>query len=202
MKITRFCLGRMQTNCYLIENKDHSIIIDPGDNANYLLQYLNQNSLKLTHILLTHGHFDHIGAVDYLCQHFNCQVYIHEKDKDMVYDEDTNLSHFDQPFHLEVDVLPAQEEMDIEGLHFKWLHLPGHTPGSSMICLEKEHIIFSGDVLFKESIGRYDFPRSSIVDMRKSLDYIKKMEGDYKILPGHGEMTSLKYEKEHNLNLK
>ena len=135
----------MSTNCYLIDNNNHSILIDPGDKAELLINYLTQNNLQLTAILLTHGHFDHIGAIDELVEKYNCPVYIHQDDYEMIY-----------------------------------------------------HVIFSGDVLFKNGIGRFDFPTSSSTDTRNSIKKIKEIKDDYEIYPGHGELTTLIQEKLNN----
>ena len=92
--IKKFVLGIMSTNCYLIENNNHSILIDPGDKAELLINYLTQNNLQLTAILLTHGHFDHIGAIDELVEKYNCPVYIHQDDYEMIYNDQLNLSNY------------------------------------------------------------------------------------------------------------
>lgn len=198
LKIKKFVLGKMSTNCYLIENGNHSIIIDPGDQANQLIDYLIQNNLKLEAILLTHAHFDHIGAIDQLVEKYNCSVYVHQNDYDMIYDDYLNLSNYYNALKIKSKVNAINDYIDIDRFHFEFVNLPGHTAGSCFIFLKKYHIIFSGDVLFKNSIGRFDFPTSSSSDTRKSMVKIQKIDEDYKIYPGHGESTTLFQEKQSN----
>ncbi len=198
LKIKKFVLGKMSTNCYLIENDNHSIIIDPGDQANQLIDYLIQNNLKLEAILLTHAHFDHIGAIDQLVEKYNCSVYVHQNDYNMIYDDYLNLSNYYNALKIKSKVNAINDYIDIDHFHFEFVNLPGHTAGSCFIFLKKYHIIFSGDVLFKNSIGRFDFPTSSSSDTRKSMVKIQKIDEDYKIYPGHGESTTLFQEKQSN----
>ncbi len=198
LKIKKFVLGKMSTNCYLIENDNHSIIIDPGDQANQLIDYLIQNNLKLEAILLTHAHFDHIGAIDQLVEKYNCSVYVHQNDYDMIYDDYLNLSNYYNALKIKSKVNAINDYIDIDRFHFEFVNLPGHTAGSCFIFLKKYHIIFSGDVLFKNAIGRFDFPTSSSSDTRESMVKIQKIDEDYKIYPGHGESTTLFQEKQSN----
>lgn len=203
MKLKTLLLGTMQTNCYVVINDDnHCFVVDPGANGKKVMRYLSENELILDAILLTHGHFDHIGAVDYLSQNYHCPVYIHHEDINLLSDAKENLSVYETPFTITTPVIESKDEMMIAGFELKWLHLPGHCPGSSMIYLPKEGIIFSGDVLFKGSIGRFDFPNSSKYDTLKSLDKIKAFDFDAKVYPGHGPETTLKDEKMNNLYLK
>lgn len=198
IKVKKFILGIMSTNCYLIENGSHSIIIDPGDEAENIIEYLNENHLKVKAILLTHGHFDHIGAIDKLVSIYKCKVYIHQNDYDMVYNDQLNLSHYYNSLEIKTTVTAIKEYVDVENFHFDFINLPGHTKGSCFIVLKQYHIIFSGDVLFKNSIGRFDFPTSSSNDTKNSMQKIKGIKGDYKVYPGHGESTTLLYEQLHN----
>lgn len=199
MKIKTLMLSSMQTNCYVvIDETNHCLIIDPGENGQKIAKYLNENELSIDAILLTHGHFDHIGAVDYLYERFHCPIYIHQDDLPMLRDVKTNLSFFVEPFVVKAPVEASNENMKIGSFNLKWLHLPGHCPGSSMIYLPDESIIFSGDVLFKGSIGRYDFSNSSKSDTIKSLEKIKAYDFDAVIYPGHGDTTTLKDEQLNN----
>lgn len=196
--IKKFVLGIMSTNCYLIENNNHSILIDPGDKAELLINYLTQNNLQLTAILLTHGHFDHIGAIDELVEKYNCPVYIHQDDYEMIYNDQLNLSNYYGELKIKSKATTVDKDIDIGDFHFEFLHLPGHTIGSCFIILKNYHVIFSGDVLFKNGIGRFDFPTSSSTDTRNSIKKIKEIKDDYEIYPGHGELTTLIQEKLNN----
>lgn len=201
--IKKLIVGSLQTNCYVIynENKD-CIVVDPGAQGQKINKYIIENELSLKAILLTHGHFDHIGATDYLVEKYNTPVYAHTLTKELLYDSSLNLSFYESPFVLNSDVHEAEDEFDIAGFKFKWMLLEGHCQGSSMIHYLNENIIFSGDVLFKESIGRFDFPTSSRMQTRQTLQFIKDFEFDGRILPGHGEETTLEFEKLNNFYLK
>lgn len=199
MKVKTLLLGNMQTNCYVVSNDDkHCFIVDPGANGKKVFSYLNENELILDAILLTHGHFDHIGAVDYLYEHYHCPIYIHQDDLGLLQDAKANLSVFEKSFIVKAPAIVSKEKMKISDFEIVWLHLPGHCPGSSMIYLPKENIIFSGDVLFKGSIGRYDFPNSSKHDTNISLGKIKEYDFNAIIYPGHGSSTTLKDEQLYN----
>lgn len=195
MKIKTFVLGVMQTNCYIVSNdENHCMIIDPGAQGKKVAKYLEENELVLDAILLTHGHFDHIGAVDYLYDKYYCPIYIHHEDIEMLTNSRLNLSYLEKPFSLSAPVTPASEHMEISGFKICWFHLPGHCPGASMIYLEDENVIFSGDVLFNGSIGRFDFPNSSKYDTLTSIEKIKTFNFDATLYPGHGPSSTLKSE--------
>lgn len=195
MKIKTFVLGVMQTNCYIVSNdENHCMIIDPGAQGKKVAKYLEENELVLDAILLTHGHFDHIGAVDYLYDKYHCPIYIHHEDIEMLTNSRLNLSYLEKPFSLSAPVTPASEHMEISGFKICWFHLPGHCPGASMIYLEDENVIFSGDVLFNGSIGRFDFPNSSKYDTLTSIEKIKTFNFDATLYPGHGPSSTLRSE--------
>ena len=195
MKIKTFVLGVMQTNCYIVSNDENlCMIIDPGAQGKKVAKYLEENELVLDAILLTHGHFDHIGAVDYLYDKYHCPIYIHHEDIEMLTNSRLNLSYLEKPFSLSAPVTLASEHMEISGFKICWFHLPGHCPGASMIYLEDENVIFSGDVLFNGSIGRFDFPNSSKYDTLTSIEKIKTFNFDATLYPGHGPSSTLKSE--------
>lgn len=203
MKIKRLLLGHLQTNGYVISNENKQcIIIDPGDIGKKVVNYITEEELEVVAILLTHGHFDHIGAVDYLYNIYTCDIYIHEEDIALLKDENLNLSVFETPFTISSPIKKAIAKMNIASMDIEWMHLPGHCPGSSMIRFIDEGVIFSGDVLFKDSIGRFDFPGSSKHDTQLSLQQIKELDYDATIYPGHGESTSLRSEQLNNPYLK
>ena len=195
MKIKTFVLGVMQTNCYIVSNdENHCMIIDPGAQGKKVAKYLEENELVLDAILLTHGHFDHIGAVDYLYDKYHCPIYIHHEDIEMLTNSRLNLSYLEKTFSLSAPVTSASEHMEISGFKICWFHLPGHCPGASMIYLEDENVIFSGDVLFNGSIGRFDFPNSSKYDTLTSIEKIKTFNFDATLYPGHGPSSTLRSE--------
>lgn len=195
MKIKTFVLGVMQTNCYIVsDDKNYCLVIDPGAQGKKVANYLEENKLVLDAILLTHGHFDHIGAVDYLYEKYHCPIYIHHEDIEMLSNTRLNLSYLEKPISLSALVIAASEHMNILDFKIHWFHLPGHCPGASMIYFEDENVIFSGDVLFNGSIGRFDFPNSSKYDTLTSIEKIKTFDFDATLYPGHGPISTLKNE--------
>jgi hydroxyacylglutathione hydrolase len=198
MTIQTLILGTMQANCYLLEcNKTHSaIVIDPGDDADQVLYLLNERKLKLEIIINTHGHIDHIAANTDLKEKTAAKLYIHCADADMIINQQRNLSAFiGMPFASvppdrlldDGDIINAGE------MSLKVIHTPGHSPGS--ICLLADNAIFTGDLLFAGSIGRYDFPGSSYDLIMESLKKIMEFSDDLAVYPGHGPETTIGEER-------
>lgn len=204
--IKKLIVGSLAANCYVVydTNNFEAFLIDPGDSYKKINHFLKDNELILKGIFLTHGHIDHIGAThSFLVDNPNLPVYIHEEDAIFLSSPEMNLS---SSFGLERYILKPNvliklknnEEIAIANTTVKCCHFPGHTPGSCMYFLEKESVIFSGDVLFSKSIGRFDLPYGNRVDTINSLRKIKEIEKDYIIYPGHEEKTSLHDEQTNN----
>lgn len=201
MKLKKIILGEMQTNCYiLIQEESHEcIVIDPGSQGQKVSRYIDNNELRIKGVLLTHGHFDHIGAVDYLYEKYHCPIYTHAYTCDLLKDSYLNLSeNFGNSFTLKAPIQTNVDHLCIAGFQIQWLLLEGHCQGSSMIYIPEHDLIFSGDVLFQGSIGRFDFPTSSHHETKNTLHKIKNMTFDARILPGHGEETTLLNEQKNN----
>ena len=200
MKITRYILGELGTNCYLLldEETKEAAIIDPADEADTLRRAVEDAGARLRYILLTHGHRDHTLAAPELHRMFpEAGVYIHPKDKGAVgfacYPMD-ELIGADLKFYDEGDTLP------LGGMTIEVLHTPGHTGGS--VCLRCGAALFTGDTLFAGSMGRVDLPGAEPEKMLPSLARLARLDGDYDVYPGHMETTTLARERQYNLYLR
>jgi len=201
--IKRLIVGVYQSNCYIITIDKEAVIIDPGDQGNKIDKYLKEHELQVLAILLTHGHIDHIGATDYLVANYHCPVYIHHEDIPFIDDVDLNLSNSLHPYVMKAKINQITKDLKINSnFNFIFHHLPGHTPGSCMIEWLHHNIVFSGDVLFKGSIGRYDLPQGSHYDTKVTLEKLKLLNPEWIIKPGHGDETTLKEELRDNPFLK
>ena len=191
LKITVKELGIYFVNCYLIheESSKSCVAIDPGGNANKVIAFLEENGLTLEAILLTHGHFDHVGAVKDLFEQTQCKVYIHTDDL-LLPEKFTAGPLFYTHEYGEGDVL------EMAGLTIHVMHTPGHTEGS--VCLFVDDCIFAGDTLFCHSCGRTDLPGGNPDALMASLARLKSLEGDYRVFPGHNRATTLAVEREYN----
>ena len=186
-------VGDYQTNCYMVwqEGREDCVLIDPGYLPERILEVVRQRGKTVAAILLTHGHFDHVGGVRKIAEETGCSVYLREEEKSL------------PPFMTAGALYSTDsygDRLSVAGLTFRVLHTPGHTPGS--VCLICEDAMFAGDTLFAGSCGRTDFPGSNPQDMKNSLQKLSTLPGDYQVFPGHGEDTTLSYEREHNPYLK
>lgn len=203
-KIIRLTVGPLQENCYIIYNKENEcVIIDPGYESQRIIDTIEKEELKPLYILLTHGHIDHIGAVKDLKDKYGISVYIHNKDKDMLEKPNKNSASL---YGMSVNGAKAdyfvKEGNDIKFSDdsFKVIETPGHTGGG--VCYKLDNILFSGDTLFLGSIGRYDFPESSGLDLMNSLKKLTLLDKNTIVLPGHGPETSIEYELNYNPYIK
>lgn len=191
MEITVLTLGDYMTNCYILrqEGSDQCLIIDPGYEAGRILSALRQKQLEPEAILLTHGHFDHVGAVKDLAAETDCDVYISEADLSLPPMLTSGKLYYTHTY-------PASGTLNLAGLAVRVLPTPGHTPGS--VCLLVEDTMFSGDTLFQGSCGRTDLPGGSWEQIAASLKTLAALPGDYRVLPGHGGETTLDRERQSN----
>lgn len=198
MKIVKYSLGQLQANCYfLIEGKD-CLIIDPADDASFIFEEIQRKRLNLIGMLATHGHFDHIGVVGEIQLSFNVPLYIFKEDQFLIDRLNETAKHFlgfDPHFIKPITVkYLTVTEFKIQSLEFRIIKTPGHTPGSCCFYFKEENSLFTGDTLFKEGIGRYDFSYSNKDKLKKSLKKIFKLPGETIIYSGHGEDTILEDE--------
>ncbi len=184
-------LGLYQTNTYIVskEGSGKCIVIDPGYEAAVIMNRAALLGLQIEAILLTHAHFDHVGAVRAIAADTDCAVYVAEEELSL-----PNAMTGGPVYYT--DLYPAEGVIQVAEMQIKVLRTPGHTPGS--VCLLIEDAMFSGDTLFAGSMGRCDFPGSSIFDMRKSMKKLCNLPGDYRVLPGHAESSTLEYERKTN----
>ena len=192
-------LGDYQTNCYIVcaaESKTCAVI-DPGYFPERILSFLADKGLGLDAILLTHGHFDHVGAVKALVEATGCRLWMKESD----YTQRSNPQNdFLYPIHdcdfCEVSFCEEGEKIRAGGAVFTVMETPGHTWGS--VCYLCENAIFSGDTLFAGSCGRTDLPGGDYGTIVLSLERLAELQGDYTVYPGHGSATTLANEKRYN----
>ena len=184
-------LGAYQTNCYLLYNpeRDDCLVIDPGYEAETVLSQVERMGKTIAGILLTHGHFDHVGAVRDLAAETGCVVYIHEQELTMPPQMTAGKLYYTH-FYADGDV------HKLAGMQIRVHHTPGHTPGS--VCLETEQLLFTGDTLFAGSCGRTDLPGGDWQTILTSLHYLRGLNGDLQVLPGHGESSFLWREIRYN----
>lgn len=184
-------LGSYQTNCYIIHEAASKTccVIDPGYTPDIVLDRLASLGLTLEAILLTHGHFDHVGGVRELAAETGCRVCICPDDLSMPPMMTAGPLHYTHTY-AEGDIL------HLAGLDISVIQTPGHTPGS--VCLLVEDSLFSGDTLFAGSCGRTDLPGGNWGTILKSLRRLSALEADFTVYPGHGESTTLAEEKRYN----
>jgi len=200
MKFIHMITGPVKVNTFIIHDGNRAAIIDPGGNLKRIVLELESNRLTLEKILLTHGHYDHIGAVAGLKEMFHAQTYIHSADEEMLHNNKKNLSAFtaDKVEPSYADVLIADGDViDCAGTQLQVLHTPGHTQGC--VCFKAENEIFTGDTLFYESVGRTDFPGGNYEQLMVSIkDKLFTLESDYQLYPGHDDFTTLEHERKYN----
>ena len=194
MLIKTLTVGQIETNCYIVtdENSLECAVIDPGDESNTILDYLEENHLKPKYIFLTHGHFDHTMAVKPIYDETGARVCMSRLDAD--------ATIADAPFRFTPpdDTVWYKEgdEFSVGSLLFRVMETPGHTPGSvSLIC---ENAIFCGDTLFRGSCGRTDLPGGDGAVLMRSLKRLSDIPGDYEVYPGHMDSTTLSRERRFN----
>ncbi len=194
MNIKTIPVGQLETNCYIVINEKtlECVVIDPGDESNTIMDYIESNRLKCMAIMLTHGHFDHVGAVTEIAAETGCTVYINQRD------EGYRVGMSGMLFKLP-DGGKTYDDGDViteAGLTFSVLATPGHTPGGvSLIC---ENALFTGDTLFRGSCGRTDLPGGDMSAEMASLKKLCSLPGDYEVYPGHMDCSTLERERRFN----
>ena len=196
-------VGPVQTNCFFFYQEDskEGIVVDPGDEQEKILRYVREKGLKIQAILLTHGHFDHIMAVEALKKEWDVPVYASEEERTVLENPQINLSvQIGKPVSVSADYyLKDGEELELLGQKIRCILTPGHTSGGMCYYFPKQGILFSGDTLFQESVGRTDFPTGSMSTLIRSIrEKLLVLAPATKVCPGHGMMTTIENEKMYN----
>ncbi|MFH1602035.1 MAG: MBL fold metallo-hydrolase [Candidatus Shapirobacteria bacterium] len=197
MQIQTFVLGELQTNCYLVfEETGEAAVIDPADEANFISEQILKQNLKLKHIIATHGHFDHILAAWELTLAFDLSLSLHPKDKFMA-----DYMQKSAQYWLKRKIIekPPEKVKDLKEKYIQFgrqklkvILTPGHTPGSICLYSPKEKVLFTGDTLFADGVGRTDLPYGSEKNLSISLKKLAKLPENTKIYSGHGPAGALK----------
>lgn len=203
LKIGRIVMGMCQTNCYFVypEGKSEVILFDPADRGDYIYHSLKDKGFTVAAILLTHGHFDHIWGLEKLKELSGAKVYAYEEEKEVCENASVNVSKgAGRPCEITADeYVKDGATISVAGMSCQLIATPGHTKGSCCYYFEEEGILISGDTLFQESVGRTDLPTGSMSALVRSVkEKLMVLPADVKVYPGHGESTTIGYEKEYN----
>lgn len=203
MKVENMVLGMVQTNCYLLSNRQtkECIIVDPADLPHRIESRISAEGYCPVAILLTHGHFDHIMAVNEIKKLYDIPIYAAAEEEELLKDASANLSEqFGGGYKVFADyTLKDGDCITLAGSHIKAILTPGHTRGSMCYYFEEDGFLISGDMLFFESVGRTDFPTGNSSDILKSLrERVLTLPEGTVVYPGHGESTDIAHEKAYN----
>lgn len=203
LQVNSRVIGMIGTNCYLVFQQEtrEAVVIDPAENAPFILNWCKELQVTPVAVLLTHGHGDHIGGVEDLLRAFRVPVYAGKEEEALLKDPYLNLSaDFGQAVSIKDAVLLEDgQELNLLGCTWKVLATPGHTRGSVCYYLEEEKLLFSGDTLFCESYGRTDFPTGSSRELMRSIqEKLFVLPDEVKVYPGHESDTTIGHEKRYN----
>lgn len=205
MNVKTLSLGMLGTNCYVLSNGKEVLIIDPAAEAEVIFHAVEEIGLPVSGILLTHAHYDHIGALDAVHEKYGVDVHMDRDEREWIRDPELNMSAKRASMGIEPiksDISPvilSEGPYSIGSFNFEILHTPGHSPGSLSFYLRDEQKVFSGDVLFNGGVGRTDLLEGSFDVLRRSIkDKLFRLEDDTVVYPGHGMETSVKNEKATN----
>lgn len=201
MQIKTILTGQIQENCYLVWDENNiAMLIDPGDDAWKIKEEIKKQNLQVEKIVLTHGHYDHVGAVNAIKEATGAKVLAFQKEKPLIEDDKMSLGFFigDRYTKPQIDFYITEQDTILCGnIQFQVLHTPGHTEGS--MCLYTDGVLFTGDTIFQNSVGRCDFPTGNLQKLLDSIqNRIFKFPKNTVIYSGHGNQTTVGEEMEHN----
>ena len=203
LKVEQYVVGPVQTNCYFAVNDEtkEMILIDPGANADRLIQIIEEEKLNPVAILLTHGHFDHAGGAAEVAARFGIKVYAEEHERETLDDPKLNLSGWtgaETTYHADV-FLKDEQEFDLAGFHIRVLFTPGHTVGGCCYYCAYQDALFSGDTLFAQSVGRTDFPKGSASALIRGIkEKLLPLPDEVTVYTGHNDTTTIGTERRYN----
>ncbi|RKQ37788.1 MBL fold metallo-hydrolase [Oceanobacillus halophilus] len=202
MNVECLPVGPLGTNCYIVSKEKNALIIDPGGEPDKIIGYLNRIKATPSAILLTHAHFDHIGAVEDLRNEFGIEVYLHTLEHSWL--ENPQLNGSVAFIGNEISAKPPEHELkagklNLRTFSFEVVHTPGHSPGSVSFIFHEGNFIIGGDVLFKQGIGRTDLPGGDLSQLEKSIqNHFYTLPDNFTVYPGHGPRTTIQDEKINN----
>ena len=201
MEILVIPVGYLQENCYIAYDEDKvAVVIDPGDEGQKLVEAIRNRGLDVRYILLTHGHFDHTGAVMEIKNEFGAKLCVSGEDAEMLTDPQLSLAMRQRwkPEDISIDLLLSDGDVIEAGkMRFEVIATPGHSKGS--VTYRCENVLFTGDTLFQGDCGRTDLYGGSYEQIKASLRRLADLEGDYQVLPGHGPDSTLEEERLHKM---
>ncbi len=203
IEISVLPVGPIMTNCYILsdEKSGEMAVVDPGYKSEKLLDFLDNSNKELKYIIITHGHYDHIGYARQLKERYGAKLICGKLTDRFLSDNELNHSayHLDlpviEPFSGDI-LLSDGDSFTLGETEIRYISTPGHTKDSG--CYIFDDVILSGDTLFRDSYGRTDLPTGDDYEMISSLKRLKELEGDFNVLPGHGMTTTLERERKHN----
>ncbi len=204
MKIDRFVIGPVGTNCYIVRNDDtdECFVTDPAACPLELVGHIRREGLNVKAVLLTHGHFDHIMGLDDFLKEFPVPVYAFSEEKPLLESAELNssLGMFGRPYTFSgAEYVSDGQILHIAGFEIRVIHTPGHTAGGCCYYIPAENVLISGDTLFRASVGRTDLPTGSMGDLVRSVrEKLFVLPEETKVYPGHMEETTIGYEKKYN----
>ncbi len=202
MHIERLTVGPFAVNAYLVwSSGPEALVIDPGADTQELLEHLAARKLMPAAYLLTHGHGDHTSGLGELLRASPAPIFLRSEDRAWAWGPLGAIPpHYAGPGTLPEDAvfLPDEGEIELAGLRWQVIPTPGHSPGAACFYFPDEGVLFTGDTLFKDSVGRTDFPGGSSRILRQSLDHLTTLPPETRVLPGHGEETTIGAEKKSN----